>query len=140
MPHNFSSISVLNPRSDIGAIALAHKHCLIERIRLRGRDYEEQAGVIREMCDKYHVTFIGIDVTGLGEAVAQHVEKFFPFVTCYQYSPDQKSQMVLQALHIIDHGRLKFDAGAIDLVPSLLSIRRQVTKGARDHVCIRSKR
>lgn len=100
------------------------KHRVIERIRLKGRDYEEQAGVIREMCDKYHVTFIGIDVTSLGEAVAQHVEKFFPFVTRYRYSPDQKSQMVLQALHIIDYGRLEFDAGAIDPVSWLFSIRR----------------
>ncbi|MDC8802574.1 terminase family protein [Halomonas pacifica] len=107
------------------------KHRLLERHRLKGRDYEAQAEFIREVTRRYNVTFIGIDTSGLGEAVAQLVAKFFPTVTRYRYTPEVKARLVMQAQQIINRGRLEFDAGWTDLAQSFMAIRRELTASGR---------
>lgn len=105
------------------------KHRIVEKHRFQGLDYEQQAGKIREVCRRYHVTYIGMDVTGIGEAVAELVEKFFPAVTRFRYTPEVKARLVMKTLHVIDHGRLEFDAGWTDLAQSFMAIRRTLTEG-----------
>ncbi|TKJ09572.1 terminase family protein [Halomonas sp. 15WGF] len=107
------------------------KHRILERHRLKGRDYEAQAEFIRSVTRRYNVTFIGIDTSGLGEAVAQLVAKFFPTVTRYRYTPEMKSRLVMQAQQIINKGRLEFDAGWVDLAQSFMAIRRELTASGR---------
>ncbi|WP_442489398.1 terminase large subunit domain-containing protein [Halomonas litopenaei] len=118
-------VVVAPPRSMTG------KHRLLERHRLKGRDYEAQSEFIREVTRRYNVTFIGIDTSGLGEAVAQLVAKFFPTVTRYRYTPEVKAQLVMQAQQIINKGRLEFDAGWMDLAQSFMAIRRELTASGR---------
>ncbi|GAA0586843.1 terminase large subunit domain-containing protein [Halomonas salifodinae] len=118
-------VVVAPPRSMSG------KHRLLERHRLKGRDYEAQAEFIREVTRRYNVTFIGIDTSGLGEAVAQLVAKFFPTVTRYRYTPEVKARLVMQAQQIINRGRLEFDAGWTDLAQSFMAIRRELTASGR---------
>ncbi|WP_431026195.1 terminase large subunit domain-containing protein [Halomonas sp. H5] len=118
-------VVVAPPRSMSG------KHRLLERHRLKGRDYEAQAEFIREVTRRYNVTFIGIDTSGLGEAVAQLVAKFFPTVTRYRYTPEVKARLVMQAQQIINKGRLEFDAGWTDLAQSFMAIRRELTASGR---------
>ncbi|WP_459542213.1 phage terminase large subunit family protein, partial [Cellvibrio mixtus] len=92
------------------------KHRIVEKLRLFGLDFEQQAEVILKFCQKYNVTYIGMDATGLGESVAQIVEKQKPgIVRRFVYSADVKYQMVLKAQNVIDRGRLEFDAGSIDI-------------------------
>ncbi|MFS8149996.1 terminase large subunit domain-containing protein [Vreelandella titanicae] len=107
------------------------KHRILERHRLKGRDYEAQAEFIRSVTHRYNVTFIGVDTSGLGEAVAQLVAKFFPTVTRYRYTPEMKSRLVMQAQQIINKGRLEFDAGWVDLAQSFMAIRRELTASGR---------
>jgi len=107
------------------------KHRILERHRLKGRDYEAQSEFIRSVTRRYNVTFIGIDTSGLGEAVAQLVAKFFPTVTRYRYTPEMKSRLVMQAQQIINKGRLEFDAGWVDLAQSFMAIRRELTASGR---------
>ena len=102
-------------------------HRVIEKLRLRGLDYEQQADEIRKLTFRYNVEFIGIDVTGLGEAVAELVEKFFPGVTRYQYSLDVKARLVIKTQNIIDRCRLQFDAGDTAIAQSFMAIRRVMT-------------
>ena len=59
-------------------------------------DLVAQAEFIERMTKCYNVEHIGIDVTGMGDSVAQLVEKFFPNVTRYRYTPDLKSAMGCQ--------------------------------------------
>jgi hypothetical protein len=42
------------------------------------------------------VQHIGIDGTGIGEAVYQLVKKHFPAAVCYQFSPASKRMLVLK--------------------------------------------
>jgi len=106
-------------------------HRVVEKNRLRGLDYEKQAEEIRKLTKRYNVSFIGMDTTGLGEAVAELVEKFFPAVTRFNYSPDVKARLVIKTQNIIDRGRLQFDAGWSDMAQSFMAIRRAMTDSQR---------
>jgi hypothetical protein len=49
------------------------------------------------MLTRYNVQHIGIDGSGIGEAVYQLVKKRFPAAVCYQFSPASKRMLVLNA-------------------------------------------
>ncbi|WP_422776113.1 terminase ATPase subunit family protein [Pseudomonas mediterranea] len=107
------------------------KFRVIERHQFRGMDFAAQAAAIKGVCDRYWVTYIGIDVTGLGSGVAQLVRQFFPAVTTFSYSPEVKTRLVLKAYDVIHKGRLEFDAGWTDMAQSLMAIRKTITAGGR---------
>jgi uncharacterized protein YjcR len=120
-----------------GLIAVAaaktreQKHRVIEKRKLFGMDYEQQAEEILRWCSRYRVTYIGIDVTGIGDSVASILEKKKPFVKRFLYSPDVKFRLVTRTLNIIDRSRLEFDSGDIDLAQSFMAVRRQLTESGR---------
>lgn len=101
---------------------------LIEKVRLRGNSYEEQAAKIKELCGKYNVAEIAMDVSGIGEPVAQLIEVFFPNITRIVYSVNTKNSMVYKAREVINAGRLLFDSSWSDLVHSLMMIKRTTTQ------------
>lgn len=103
------------------------KFRLIEKIRLNNYEYEEQAEVIRQLTEKYNVTEIAIDVTGIGGPVCKIVEKFFPRVTPIIYSVNTKSNMIYKAKQILKDKRLEFDGAWDDIVHAFLMIKRVVT-------------
>lgn len=103
----------------------------LERHRLKGMDFEAQAEFIRKITQRYNVQHIGIDVTGLGQAVYQLVIQFFPLVRKITYSPDVKSLMIMKAQNVIDKGRLEFDAGFVDLAQSFMAIKRTMSDSGR---------
>lgn len=107
------------------------RHRVIERKRLHGQDYEAQAQAVLDMRKRYNVEHIGIDITGIGDAVARIVARSWPTVTRIQYSPVVKAQMVMQAQQIMRKGRLEFDAGWSDLAQAFMAIRREMTAGGR---------
>ena len=92
-----------------------------------GMDYEEQAAKIKDICERYNVEHIGIDVTGLGAAVAQLVRKFYPAVREYRYTPEVKVSLVTKTHQIISKGRLEFDAGWSDMASAFMAIRKSTT-------------
>jgi uncharacterized protein YjcR len=107
------------------------KFRLLERHQFRGMDFAAQAEAIRQACNRYWVTYIGVDVTGLGSGVAQLVRQFFPNVTTFSYSPEVKTRLVLKAYDVIRNGRLEFDAGWTDVASSLMAIRKTITASGR---------
>lgn len=121
-----AGLVAISPGKSIGS-----KHRIIEATRLRGQDYEQQAETILKWCQRYNVSYIGIDTTGLGDAVAQLVGKKFHNVDRIQYSVEVKSRLVLKAQHVIDNKRLEFDAGRTDIAQSFMAIRRTMTDSGR---------
>lgn len=101
---------------------------LIERLRLKGSSYEAQALVIEGITKKYTVVHLEMDTTGVGEATAELVRKFYPSLTEVKYSPEMKRIMAYKAREIINAGRLQFDDEWDDLVHSFLMIRQQTTE------------
>ena len=104
---------------------------VLERHQFRGMDFAGQAEAIRRVTQRYWVTYIGVDVTGMGSGVAQLVKQFFPSLTTFSYSPEVKTRLVLKAYDVIKNGRLQFDAGWTDLAASLMAIRKTVTASGR---------
>jgi hypothetical protein len=111
---------------------------VLEKKRLKGLQFDQQAAAIREMAGRYRVTRIAIDVTGAGRAVEQLVRKWFPLVTAITYSPLSKSQMVLKAKNVISAGRLEFDAGWMDMMSAFMAIRPEITKHGITYVAGRA--
>ncbi|MBB3141196.1 terminase large subunit domain-containing protein [Halomonas organivorans] len=115
------------------ARSAGEKHRILERHRLKGEDYEAQAAFIKSFQAKYRIEHIGIDITGLGEAVAEHVEKWFPTLVRFRYDPAVKGRLVMQAQQIMRKDRLEFDAGWSDLAQSFMAIKRELTASGRQY-------
>lgn len=115
-------------------------HRIIEKRRLRGMDYEQQAEEIRKITQKYNVTAIDIDGTGLGNAVYKLVVKFFPTAKLHSYTVDSKALLVLKAQNVIDRGRLQFDAGDLELTQAFMSIKRGLTKSTQQVTYVAGRR
>ncbi|MFZ3300492.1 terminase ATPase subunit family protein [Ralstonia pickettii] len=108
------------------------KFRVLEKHQFKGIDFEEQANAILRMCERYTVAFIGIDRTGVGDAVYQLVTRCRPDAHGFSYSVDVKTNLVLKAYDVISKGRLEFDAGWTDFAASFMSIKKTVTaSGAR---------
>jgi uncharacterized protein YjcR len=107
------------------------KFRILDRVQFKGMDYEEQAARIKKVTECYHVTYIGIDMTGLGSAVYQLVKQFFPAVKGFQYTPDVKVKLVLKAMDVINKGRLEFDAGWTDMAAAFMAIKKTTTQSGR---------
>ncbi len=107
------------------------KFRVLDRVQFKGMNYEEQAARIKKVCEAYHVTYIGIDRTGIGDAVYELVKQFFPAVRGFQYSPEVKVRLVLKAMDVIGKGRLEFDAGATDLAAAFMAIKKTTTQSGR---------
>lgn len=107
------------------------KFRVIEKHRWHGMDYEAQAKAIKQITERYNVTYIGIDTTGLGDSVFQLVKKFFPMVTPFNYNPVLKQRMVIKAYDVISKGRLEFDNSWSDLSQAFISIRKTLTASGR---------
>ena len=107
------------------------KFRVLDRVQFKGMDFEAQAERIRKVTESYHVTYIGIDVTGIGQGVFQLVKQFFPAAQGFQYSPDVKVRLVLKALDVVSKGRLEFDAGWTDLAAAFMAIKKTTTQSGR---------
>ncbi|MFM2477300.1 terminase large subunit domain-containing protein [Celerinatantimonas sp. MCCC 1A17872] len=107
------------------------KFRVIERVQFKGMDFAAQARAIEQVTQRYFVTYIGLDGTGMGAGVAQLVKQFFPALTTFSYSPQVKTALVLKAYDVIKNARLEYDAGWTDLSQSLMAIRKTVTASGR---------
>ncbi len=107
------------------------KFRILDRVQFKGMDFEAQAERIRKVTEAYNVTYIGIDMTGIGQGVYQIVKGFFPAVRGFQYSPEVKVRLVLKAMDVIGKGRMEFDAGWTDMAASFMAIKKTTTPSGR---------
>lgn len=107
------------------------KFRVLQRFQLWGEDFEAQAELIRRLCASYNVTRIRIDATGVGRAVHQLVQAFFPTAEGIQFTADLKIDMVHKLQDTFRRGRIEIDTGATDLFAALVTIRRTVTESGR---------
>lgn len=123
-------------KGDSGAISVnaaplipGGKFRTIETQRIRGMEFEAQAAMIINMLTRYNVQHIGIDGSGIGEAVYQLVKKRFPAAVCYQFTPASKRMLVLKMLQLVRAGRWEYDRGEYDLITAFSAVRKVVTPG-----------
>lgn len=107
------------------------KFRVIYKQQFKGSDFTEQALRILDLCERYNVTKIDIDETGLGKAVLQLVVQKKPWARGHRYDPLGKTRMVHKALDVISKKRLEYLVDWIDLTSALMSIRRTLTGSGR---------
>lgn len=107
------------------------KFRILERHQFNGADFAAQAEFIRRTCARFNVTFVGIDVSGLGVGVFQLVRQFRPDAVPYHYNVELKTRMVLKAMDVMSNGRLEWDSGHTDIAASFMSIRKAMTASGR---------
>lgn len=108
------------------------KFRLIEHHTLRGNDFEQQAGFIRQTMQRFNVQKIVIDKTGLGVAVLQLVQGFFPQALGVQYSLIEKNLMINKMHSLLRAHRVEWELDCKDITAAFLSIRAQATGSGRN--------
>ncbi|MGS1814088.1 terminase large subunit domain-containing protein [Klebsiella oxytoca] len=102
----------------------------------RGLNFSYQAKQIQELKRIFNITYIGIDITGIGRNVYDMVSKFAPRETRpIHYSVESKNQLVSKMIDTIEHKRIEWSKDAIDeitrdraeIAPSFMAIRRTTT-------------
>lgn len=112
---------------------------ILEVKQFKGQTAQEQALYIKKVCGRYNVSFIGIDNTGNGISVSEHVSKFFPALTRLNYNPELKIRMGLRAKELFQKRRLHFDAGLTTVAKAFLSIKKALTSGGGNKTLITSR-
>lgn len=107
------------------------KFRIIHKEQFKGSKFVDQAQRIFDLCDRYNVTKIDIDETGIGKAVLQLVQQRYYFARGHRYDPAVKTRMVLKTLDVIGRGRLEYPIGWTDLTAAMMSIRRALTGSGR---------
>lgn len=115
------------------------KFRIIERLQFRGNNFKEQAEKIQTITNTYNVEYLAIDHTGLGRAVGQLVQEFYPAVTLLNYSLEQKRDLVLKSIDIIKGRRLEFDTGLQDVAKSFMSIKKTMTASGNHYTYTTSR-
>lgn len=100
---------------------------ILEVMQWRGLPPYEQALQIKKVIARYNVEFIGIDNTGNGLAVAEHVSKFYPALVRLNYNPELKIRMGLRAKELFHKRKLQFEGNQI--AKSFLAVKKAMTKG-----------
>ena len=84
------------------------------------------------MLSRYRVEKIVIDKTGLGAAVFQLVQGFFPRVLGINYSLPEKALMVGKMQSLLRDKRVQWDTDYKDVTAAFLAIRAVVTASGRN--------
>jgi len=102
---------------------------VLEKLKFRNVTFSFQAERIRDLTERYRVTYIGIDATGIGYGVYDQVKAFFRRTRKIHYSIDTKTELVQKAISVIAEGRLKFDNEHFDIAHAFMTIRQTTTRG-----------
>ncbi|STQ74592.1 terminase large subunit domain-containing protein [Grimontia hollisae] len=98
---------------------------VLEKHYWKGLNFQYQASQIDEAFHRYHVTYIGIDTTGVGYGVWDLVSAAHPReAVAIHYSNENKNRLVLKMIDVIDAGRLQYDAEHKDIAMAFMAIKR----------------
>ena len=109
----------------------AGKFRLLEKVSLKGMDFEGQAKAIRSVARRYNVADIGIDTSGAGQAVWELVSKWHPTARRIDYTVASKAALVMKAQNVIRRGRFEYDAGWHDVSSAFMAIHPALTRGQK---------
>lgn len=129
----------------------------VERFRIlaiyhwQGLSFSHQAKQIKDLMQRFNITHIGIDITGIGRGVYELVSKFAPREAMpIHYSLEAKTRLVLKMIDAVERHRIEWSTDAMDevsrdraeIIPSFMAIRRITTKsgGAMTFVAERSEK
>ncbi|AOY11832.1 terminase ATPase subunit [Salinivibrio phage SMHB1] len=102
---------------------------VLEKHYWRGLNFQYQANQIDKAFERYNVTYLGVDTTGIGAGVWDLVSAAHPREAhAIHYSSENKNRLVLKMIDVIEAGRLEFDAEHKDIAMAFMAIKRVPTK------------
>lgn len=110
---------------------------LLERVSMQNQNWEFQAKKIEDICKRYNVGHIGIDITGPGTGVFEAVQKFYPRAMPIHYNVESKTRLVLKAQSIIGAGRVQWASDHVDIPMSFLAIKKKSLGNSITYVAAR---
>lgn len=109
-------------------IVAAEKFRILEKHTWRGLSFQHQASEISKVFERFNVTYLGIDITGIGAGVYDLLSNKHPRETvAIHYSNENKNRLVMKMIDVIDGNRLQFDAGMKETAMSFMAIKRVST-------------
>ena len=94
----------------------------------RGMNFKYMANEIKKIKEKFNITYIGIDITGIGYGVYEHIKEFARReVRDIHYNVNIKNQLVLKMVDVVEEGRIEWDEEQKTLITAFMSIEQQTT-------------
>ena len=94
----------------------------------RGMNFKYMANEIKKIKSKFNITYIGIDITGIGYGVYEHIKEFARReVRDIHYNVNIKNQLVLKMVDVVEEGRIEWDEEQKTLITAFMSIEQQAT-------------
>ncbi|WP_429169316.1 terminase large subunit domain-containing protein [Aeromonas hydrophila] len=105
---------------------------VLEKHYWRGLNFQFQAQEIIRIAKKFRVTYLGVDVSGIGAGVYDLLKPVFKGV-CHpiNYSIESKSRLVLKMIDVVEANRIEWDSSELDIPLSFLAIKRATTGGGQ---------
>ncbi|WP_325891096.1 terminase large subunit domain-containing protein [Grimontia sp. NTOU-MAR1] len=98
---------------------------VLEKHYWKGLNFQYQASQIDDAFQRFNVTYIGIDTTGIGAGVWDLVSANHPREAhAIHYSNENKNRLVLKMIDVIDAGRVQWDAEHKDIAMAFMAIKR----------------
>jgi len=94
----------------------------------QGMNFRWQAKQIKKLFTQYNFTYLGVDVTGIGQGVFDNIQHFaIRQAVAIRYDRNTKNQLVLKAADVVGSARIEWDKDLKEIPASFMSIRHTTT-------------
>lgn len=105
------------------------KFRVLKVIYWKGMNFRHQAKQIEKLFGQYNFTYLGVDVTGIGQGVFDNIQHFaMKVVVPIRYDMNTKNQLVLKAADVVESQRIEWDKNLKEIPASFMSVRRTTTQ------------
>ncbi|HDR2889412.1 TPA: terminase family protein [Enterobacter asburiae] len=110
-------------------VLAGEKFRVLAIINWRGMNFRHQASEIKKLFARYNFSYLGVDVTGIGQGVYDNIHHFaMRVLKPIRYDLNTKNRLVLKAVDVIESGRIEWDEELKEVAASFMSIRRTTTQ------------
>lgn len=104
------------------------KFRVLRIINWKGMNFAYQAAQIKKLFGQYNMTYIGVDVTGIGKGVFELIEHFaLREATAIHYGMETKTRLVLKMVDVVESKRVEWNRDNTEIAASFLAIRHTTT-------------
>ncbi len=108
------------------------KFRVLEKHSWRGMNFRHQANEIEKIAKQFRVTYLGIDVSGVGSGVYDLLQPVFKStITPINYSVESKARLVLKMVDVVEADRIEWDQEDVEIPLAFMSIKRSTTGGGQ---------
>lgn len=101
---------------------------VLEKYHWRGLSFQYMADQIEKLFRRFNMTYIGVDVTGIGVGVFELIQNFARRqAVAIRYNVETKTQLVLKMIDVIENQRIQWDAQEKDIAASFMSVKKATT-------------